>query len=52
MHVLENDMDLCVIHEIFGHDNIFTMEIYTHVDQRRVRGQYERFHPRSYLDIE
>ncbi|MDR2372053.1 MAG: site-specific tyrosine recombinase XerD [Puniceicoccales bacterium] len=51
-HLLENGTDLRFIQEMLGHENVSTTEIYTHVDQRRIREQYERFHPRPHLDIQ
>jgi integrase/recombinase XerD len=51
-HLLENGTDLRMIQEMLGHENVSTTEIYTHVDQKRMREHYERFHPRFHLDIE
>jgi integrase/recombinase XerD len=51
-HLLENGADLRVIQEMLGHENIATTEIYTHVDQRRMREQYEQFHLRSRFNVE
>jgi integrase/recombinase XerD len=51
-HLLENGADLRFIQEMLGHENVSTTEIYTHVDQKRMGEQYERFHPRSRLNIE
>lgn len=46
-HLLSGGVDLRALQEMLGHVDIKTTQIYTHVDNERLRAIHKKFHPRG-----
>ena len=46
-HLLSGGVDLRTLQEMLGHADIKTTQIYTHVDNDRLRNIHKKFHPRA-----
>ncbi len=46
-HMLQEGAGIREVQELLGHENISTTQIYTHLNLKKLKKDYEKFHPRA-----
>jgi site-specific recombinase XerD len=46
-HLLQEGAGIRVVQELLGHENVATTQIYTHLNLKKLKKDYENFHPRA-----
>ncbi len=46
-HMLQQGANIREIQELLGHENISTTQIYTHLNIRKIKQDYKKYHPRA-----
>lgn len=46
-HMLQEGAGIREVQELMGHENISTTQIYTHLNLKKLKKDYEKFHPRA-----